>query len=98
MHILGVPGLVALAIGLFLGLWLSAEKLITGAAIGGRPLLLLSVLLVLVGVQFFGLGLLGELLVHGSHERESRLPVTVLRESVGLDYERIDGSGTHVGN
>ena len=96
MHILGMPGLAALAIGLFLGLWLTAEKVITGAAIGGRPLLLLSVLLVLVGVQFFGLGLLGELLVHGSHERESRLPITVLRETVGLDNDWTDGPGTHV--
>jgi len=96
MHILGMPGLAALAIGLFLGLWLTAEKVITGAAIGGRPLLLLSVLLVLVGVQFFGLGLLGELLVHGSHERESRLPITVLRETVGLDHDWTDGPVTHV--
>lgn len=85
MHILGMPGLAALAIGLLLGLWLTAEKLITGAAIGGRPALLLSVLLVLVGVQFFGLGLLGELLVHGNHQRgqrEARAPVC---ESVGLN-------------
>jgi glycosyltransferase involved in cell wall biosynthesis len=96
MHILGMPGLAALAIGLFLGLWLTAEKVITGAAIGGRPLLLLSVLLVLVGVQFFGLGLLGELLVHGSHQRESRLPITVLRETVGLDHDWTDSSGTSV--
>lgn len=96
MHILGMPGLAALAIGLFLGLWLTAEKVITGAAIGGRPLLLLSVLLVLVGVQFFGLGLLGELLVHGSHERDSRLPITVLRETVGLDNDWPDNAGTRV--
>lgn len=96
MHILGMPGLAALAIGLFLGLLLTAEKVITGAAIGGRPLLLLSVLLVLVGVQFFGLGLLGELLVHGSQERESRLPITVLRETVGLDNDWADSSGASV--
>jgi glycosyltransferase involved in cell wall biosynthesis len=93
MHILGMPGLAALAIGLLLGLWLTAEKLITGAAIGGRPALLLSVLLVLVGVQFFGLGLLGELLVHGNHQRglrEVRVPV---RESVGLNGVVVDTAG-----
>ena len=59
MHVLGVPGVVALATGGLIGLWLTAEKILTGASIGNRPLLLLAVLLVLVGVQFFGLGLLG---------------------------------------
>ncbi len=71
MHVLGVPGVVALATGGLIGLWLTAEKILTGASIGNRPLLLLAVLLVLVGVQFFGLGLLGELLVHGEHGHES---------------------------
>ena len=71
MHVLGVPGVVALATGGLIGLWLTAEKILTGASIGNRPLLLLAVLLVLVGVQFFGLGLLGELLVHGEHGHEA---------------------------
>ena len=70
MHVLGVPEVVALATGGLIGLWLTAEKILTGASIGNRPLLLLAVLLVLVGVQFFGLGLLGELLVHGEHGHE----------------------------
>ena len=72
MHVLGVPGVAALATGGLIGLWLTAEKIFTGASIGNRPLLLLAVLLVLVGVQFFGLGLLGELLVHGEHEHDER--------------------------
>ncbi len=93
MHVLGVPGLAALCIGLLLGLWLSAEKVITGAAIGGRPLLLLAVLLVLVGVQFFGLGLLGELLVHGSHQRGSRENVAPVRETAGLEDSRLERAG-----
>jgi len=66
MHLFGLPGLMALVVGVLIGLYLTLEKLISGAAIGGRPLLLLSVLLVVIGVQFFGLGLLGELHVHGS--------------------------------
>ena len=66
MHVLGLPGLLALAVGVVLGLYLTLEKLLTGAAIGTRPLLLLAVLLVVIGAQFFGLGLLGELLAHGA--------------------------------
>jgi hypothetical protein len=93
MHVLGVPGLVALATGGLIGLWLTAEKILTGASIGNRPLLLLAVLLVLVGVQFFGLGLLGELLVHGAHGHESTSRTAPVRQTVGLDSADIFQSG-----
>ncbi|MGH2617702.1 MAG: hypothetical protein ACRDJC_20915, partial [Thermomicrobiales bacterium] len=78
--------------GALIGLWLTAEKILTGASIGNRPLLLLSVLLVVVGVQFFGLGLLGELLVHGeqAHRDESR--TSPVRETVGFSAERRQAS------
>jgi hypothetical protein len=92
---LGIPGLAAIAVGVLLGLWLTAEKLITGAAIGGRPLLLLAVLLVLVGVQFFGIGLLGELFVHGSHVQLGRGKATPLREVAGVEVERLERAGLH---
>jgi len=85
MHVLGVPGVAALAAGGLIGLWLTAEKIITGASIGNRPLLLLAVLLVLVGVQFFGLGLVGELLVHGEHAHENTSRLAPIRQSVGLE-------------
>src|SRR5918993_3804356 len=84
MHVLGVPGVAALALGALIGLWLTAEKILTGASIGNRPLLLLAVLLVLVGVQFFGLGLLGELLVHREHEHVNATRTTAIRQAVGL--------------
>jgi glycosyltransferase involved in cell wall biosynthesis len=66
MHLFGLPGLLALGLGVLIGLWLSADKIFTGAQIGTRPLLLLAVLLVVLGAQFFGLGLLGEYLAHSS--------------------------------
>lgn len=89
MHMLGLPGLIALAVGVLIGLWLTVDKLVFGAAIGGRPLLLLSVLLVLIGAQFFGLGLLGELLAHGANTpvRPSRVP---LRDAVGVVADMAD--------
>jgi hypothetical protein len=93
MHVLGVPGVVALATGGLIGLWLTAEKILTGASIGNRPLLLLAVLLVLVGVQFFGLGLLGELLVHGEHAHENTWRTAPVRQSVGLENTSSPESG-----
>jgi hypothetical protein len=96
MHMLGIPGLTAIGVGVLLGLWLTAEKVITGAAIGGRPLLLLAVLLVLVGVQFFGIGLLGELFVHGSEAQLGRGKATPLREVAGVGVDRLERAGLSV--
>jgi hypothetical protein len=48
--------------------YLTIDK-IGGAGIGGRPLLLLGVLLVVVGIQFLSLGLIGEMLT-GHHEEK----------------------------
>jgi glycosyltransferase involved in cell wall biosynthesis len=93
MHVLGVPGAVALGAGGLIGLWLTAEKIFTGATIGNRPLLLLAVLLMLVGVQFFGLGLLGELLVHGEHGHDRASRTAPVRQAVGLVNARSLESG-----
>ena len=42
-----------------------------GHAIGGRPLLILGVLLVVVGIQIFSLGLITELITSHHEERVS---------------------------
>lgn len=83
MHLLGLPGLVALALGVMIGLVLSLEKIIAGTTLGQRPLLLLAVLLVVIGTQFFGLGLIGEFLAHGSNAPRTELRHLV-QETVGL--------------
>jgi glycosyltransferase involved in cell wall biosynthesis len=87
MHVLGIPGIISLAAGAFFGLWLTGEKFFGGASIGNRPLLLLSVLLIVVGVQFFGLGLLGELLAHGT-QRFDALSGAPVREIAGTPLEQ----------
>ena len=84
MHLFRLPGLMALAVGILIGLWLTAEKLVHGATIGTRPLLLLAVLLVVIGTQFFGLGLLGEMLTHGSQSPEAAARTAPLRQVLGV--------------
>jgi hypothetical protein len=51
---------------------LSFEKFVFGYDIGGRPLLMFGALLTLVGVQFLGTGLIGELLIRIYHEPQGR--------------------------
>jgi glycosyltransferase involved in cell wall biosynthesis len=68
LHFFGGIGLFLGAIGTITLLYLTAIK-IGGSAIGERPLLMLGVLLLVVGVQFFSLGLVGELLTSHHEER-----------------------------
>lgn len=68
LHFFGGIGLLLGAFGTVILLYLTVIK-IGGAGIGQRPLLMLGVLLFLVGVQFFSLGLVGELLTSHHEER-----------------------------
>lgn len=68
LHLFGGLGLLLGTIGTALLVYLTALKL-SGEAIGHRPLLTLGVLLVVVGLQFFSLGLLSELITSHHEER-----------------------------
>jgi glycosyltransferase involved in cell wall biosynthesis len=68
LHLFGGLGLTLSAIGTALLVYLTVLKL-GGEAIGHRPLLTLGVLLVVVGLQFFSLGLLSELITSHHEER-----------------------------
>ena len=61
-HFFGVIGLVVGAVGGVLLTYLVYIKLFLGAAIGGRPLLMLAILLLVMSVQFLTTGMLAELL------------------------------------
>ena len=50
-----------------------------GRPLRDRPALLLAVLLVVVGVQFVSLGLLGEMLTRTYHESQDK-PIYVIKE------------------
>ncbi len=91
MHIFGQLGIASGALGVLLGGWLTGTKLwagITGGMdafhetqIGERPLLLLSVLLMILGVQFLVMGLLAEMNVRTYYESQNK-PVYHVREIV----------------
>ena len=74
----GGAGLALGAVGFLILAWLTYEKLALGEEIGGRPLLLLGVLLALIGVQLVATGLIGELLTRVYHEPQGR-PQYLLR-------------------
>ena len=61
MKLFGTMGLVCAAIGALSGAAAVGMKLVSGVDMTGNPLLLLGVFSTLLGAQFFGLGMLGEL-------------------------------------
>ncbi|MBL8260360.1 MAG: glycosyltransferase family 2 protein [Candidatus Competibacteraceae bacterium] len=62
-HFFGRIGLAAGGVGISVLAYLFAQKLLFGASVGTRPLLLVGVLSVLMAVQFFTTGVLSELIV-----------------------------------
>lgn len=81
MHVFGLLGIISTTLGTILGLYLSFLKLGMGQSIGDRPLLILSVVLLLTGIQLFSFGLLAELLIRTYHESQGR-PIYRVREVI----------------
>lgn len=72
IHAFGGVALLMLVGGLGILFLLAFEKIVLGMQIGGRPLLMLGVLLTVVGIQLLATGLIGELLIRIYHEPAGR--------------------------
>jgi glycosyltransferase involved in cell wall biosynthesis len=82
IQIFGVMGIISFALGVIIGIYLTYMKLAYEINLAERPLLLLAILLVMIGVQFITMGLLGELIVRTYHESQSK-PIYTVREELG---------------
>ena len=78
-HFFGGFGLLSGFAGFCILATLSIQKLFWQISIGGRPLFFLGILLLLLGIQLFSIGLIGELINyhnhrarHASNERKSK--------------------------
>ncbi len=84
LQIFGLLGILTGGAGILIGLYLAYVRLIQKIGIGGRPLLFLSMLLIFMGVQFFSLGLIGEMLSRTYHE-SSRKKVYRVKKAEGFE-------------
>mgnify|MGYP002475902014 FL=1 len=80
MHFFGLFGVLFLVLGSGISLYLAYLKLFLGEPLANRPLLFLGILLIMVGVQFFSIGFLGEMINKG--QLESQKPT--IGETIGL--------------
>jgi glycosyltransferase involved in cell wall biosynthesis len=79
LQIFGLMGVIAGGLGSAILAWLGYIRLFTQQGIGDRPLLLLGMLLVFIGVQLVTFGLLAELLARTYYESQNK-PVYAIRE------------------
>ena len=84
LQIFGLLGTLTGGAGILIGLYLAYIRLIQKIGISGRPLLFLSMLLIFMGVQFFSLGLIGEMLSRTYHE-SSRKKVYRIKKTEGFE-------------
>ena len=82
MHAFGLAGLAASVSGAAIWIYLLIERVVIGSSIADRPLVILGGVLLLAGIQLFGLGLLGELITR--QRSPSRDKQTVIARSIGV--------------
>ncbi|MBN1540996.1 glycosyltransferase [candidate division KSB1 bacterium] len=69
LHFLGFLGLMFMAIGAAIDIYLFFYRLLGFGGIAGKPLLLLGTILFIIGIQMISIGLLGEIIIY-THARE----------------------------
>jgi glycosyltransferase involved in cell wall biosynthesis len=85
LHLFGLAGLVSTVVGVGISAYLAYERLFFQKYLSNRPLLFLGILLIIVGVQFVSLGLIGEMIT-ASRKTEIRYSV---RRELGFEEEPV---------
>lgn len=89
-HFFGRIGMILGGLGIVSLGYLSFIKFILGENIGNRPLLLTGVLLILMSIQFFTTGILGELMTRTYFESSGAKPY-IIRERYSINLEENAG-------
>jgi glycosyltransferase involved in cell wall biosynthesis len=83
IQIFGFLGLISLIGGISLSLYLATIRLLFDQPLGDRPILLLAILLIVLGVQLITMGLLGEIVIRTYHETQDK-PIYTVKELLGV--------------
>jgi len=76
MHVLGASGLLLAIAGIVLGGYLGVERIFFGVGLADRPLLLMAILMLIVGIQFVVFGVLADIMIrvyYGQGDRKNYL-------------------------
>ncbi len=83
LHLFGLFGVLTFLTGFVISLILVYQRLFLHQYLSNRPLLFLGVLCIIVGLQFFSIGLIGEMIISVRHENETYL----IKRAEGWDRE-----------
>lgn len=75
LHLFGFWGLTFFLAGFLIDLYLVILKFVEGMSLGNRPLFFGGILLIIVGVQFISIGLLGEMISKTRHASEEEYSI-----------------------
>jgi dolichol-phosphate mannosyltransferase len=89
-HLFGGLGLLSAFIGFVVLAYLTVVKIFGGQAIGDRPLLMLGILLVILGVQLISIGLIAEIVLHRTANR--REATDLIRERTPVETTAHDAA------
>lgn len=82
IQVFGMLGIISGSLGFFIALIMTIQRQFFGIPLGNRPLLLLAVLLIFMGMQFISMGLLGELQARTYFETQNK-PIYTVRTVLG---------------
>jgi glycosyltransferase involved in cell wall biosynthesis len=85
IHLFGTIGIASGVAGLFLMLYVTYERLFNFIPMGNRPLLILAVMLIIIGMQFLVFGLLAEVLARTYYESQEKKIYSVRRYIEGQE-------------
>lgn len=84
LHVFGGIGLLSLLASFIFGSGVSYQKLFSGVDVSGNPLFMLSVIFLVMSVQFLLMGLLAEMMARTYHESQNK-PTYVIRQTFESD-------------
>ncbi len=84
IHVFGTIGFISGSVGMLMAIVLTFQRQVYGIPLSDRPLLLLAVLLIFVGVQFVTIGLVAEMLARTYHESQNK-PTYYVRRIIGRE-------------
>ncbi len=93
MQVFGLAGFASSAVGFLICADLAVEKLFFGHELADRPLLLLGVLMIVVGVQLVSLGLVADVVSRTYHESQDKRPYHIREKLQGAGVRHQQATG-----
>jgi glycosyltransferase involved in cell wall biosynthesis len=84
LHVFGLIGMLSFCLGTLISFVLILQRQIYDMPMADRPLLLLSILLVFIGIQFVTFGLISELQIRTYHESQNK-PIYYVKQVLGRE-------------